>query len=77
MTLKNNDIKKIANYTNRNKKRFEPDLINTIEKGKALPFASHSSFPGQNMELFDNDYELLIKNIWVRTDSNFTVIYSY
>ncbi|WP_279389776.1 RepB family plasmid replication initiator protein [Mammaliicoccus sciuri] len=32
------EIKKIAHYTSRSKKRFEPDLMNVIEKVMALSF---------------------------------------
>nr|BAK53052.1 hypothetical protein [Staphylococcus aureus] len=47
------EIKKIAHYTSRSKKRFEPDLMNVIEKVMALPFSEYSQFAGQKMDLFD------------------------
>lgn len=77
VTLKISDIKKIANYTNRNKKRFEPDLINTIDKGKTLPFVSHSPFPGQNMKLFDMDktsIDFQERKLYIKLTSYFSYI---
>ncbi|ASF19200.1 RepB family plasmid replication initiator protein [Staphylococcus saprophyticus] len=38
MILEISEIKKIANYTSRNKKRFEPDFTNTIKKAKIIKF---------------------------------------
>jgi len=61
--IKNNDtkdiildiseIKRIAQYKSRSRKRFEPDLINTIDKTKILYFSEYSSMRGQKINLFD------------------------
>lgn len=59
MILEISEIKKIANYTNRNKKRFEPDFINTIEKAKSLNFSVYSEFVGKQLSMFNDDKTMI------------------
>ncbi|MEB7660081.1 replication initiation protein [Staphylococcus xylosus] len=59
MILEFSEIKKIANYTNRNKKRFEPDFTNTIEKAKSLNFSVYSEFEGKQLSMFNDDKTMI------------------
>ena len=59
MILEISEIKKIANYTSRSKKRFEPDFTNTIKKAKSLNFSVYSEFESKQLSMFNDDKTMI------------------
>lgn len=77
MILEISEIKKIANYTNRNKMRFEPDFTNTIEKAKLLNFNVYSEFEGKQLSIFNDDKTMIdfeSKKLSISLNSDFVYL---